>query len=108
MTRQWSTANGPDWVMVCDELGCTTKSEVFPKRQPELELFQERGWFIAAKFGDICPACLAKGAKPTVKPYRTRPLNLPRSYSELTPEGKAKLTRAIFGPDGGEELRDGE
>lgn len=59
------------WAMVCDQDGCTTRSEDHP-RQPELEVFQERGWFIARLWGDICPACLAKGVrpKPNVEPYR--------------------------------------
>lgn len=102
MTREWVSESNHDWVMVCDEDGCRTRSEAFPE-QPELEEFQKRGWFIAKKWGDVCPACLAKGVEPKGKPYRTRPLNLPRSYSELTPEGKAKLKQAIFGPDGGDQ-----
>lgn len=57
------------WSMICDLKGCGTRSEGFPE-QPPLDLFQERGWFIAAKSGDICPACLAKGVRPTAEPYR--------------------------------------
>lgn len=59
------------WVMLCDQIGCPTRSEAFPK-EPPLELFRDRGWFIARTFGDICPACLAKGVRPSasVKPWR--------------------------------------
>lgn len=59
------------WAFVCDQHGCDTRSERFPG-QPELEVFQERGWFVARLWGDICPACLAKGIrpKPNVEPYR--------------------------------------
>lgn len=70
MTREWVDEMTRDWVMVCDEIGCGTRSEAFPKAQPPLELFQDRGWFIAALHGDVCPACLAKGVEPTAKPYR--------------------------------------
>ncbi|WP_330253048.1 hypothetical protein OG874_00085 [Nocardia sp. NBC_00565] len=68
MTRQHVSETNRDWVMVCDEEGCATASEVFPK-QPDLEVFHGRGWFIAACSGDICPACLANGVTPTVEPY---------------------------------------
>lgn len=59
------------WEMRCDQDGCGTQSEPFPV-QPDLELFQVRGWFIAKSWGDICPPCLAKGVRPTsrVEPYR--------------------------------------
>lgn len=69
MTREWTNERDRDWVMRCDESGCTTTSEPFSK-QPDLELFMDRGWFIAKKFGDVCPACLAKGVQPRVEPYR--------------------------------------
>lgn len=75
MTRQWAddrlteSKTRPAWVMVCDQKGCTTTSEEFPT-QPDLEIFAGRGWFIAQKYGDICPACLAKGVRPTVEPHR--------------------------------------
>lgn len=63
MTRSWD--EDEQWRMYCDERGCGTRSEQFPT-QPPLELFAERGWFIAKKFGDVCPACLAKGVRSTV------------------------------------------
>lgn len=66
MTRQHDTNR--DWVMVCDETGCATTSEPFPT-SPPLEEFQERGWFAAAEFGDVCPACLATGVTPKGKPH---------------------------------------
>lgn len=69
MTRD--RADSGLWSMVCDQDGCDTRSEGFPG-QPDLELFQQRGWFIAKLFGDICPTCLAKGIRPgpSVEPYR--------------------------------------
>lgn len=71
MTRQHVSDTDLQWVMVCDQLGCTTTSEPFPA-SPRLELFQERGWFIADDFGDVCPSCLAKGVVPTDQPYQPK------------------------------------
>lgn len=68
MTREWVSEKDRRWVMRCDQNGCATRSEPFPK-SPPLEEFQRRGWFVAAKWGDICPACLAKGVEPTAAPY---------------------------------------
>lgn len=69
MTREWVSKKDHRWVMRCDQIGCATRSEPFPK-EPPLELFARRGWFIAAKFGDICPTCFAKGIKPTAAPHK--------------------------------------
>ena len=69
MTRTWISEKDHRWVMMCDQLGCATRSEPFP-REPDLALFASRGWFIAAKFGDVCPHCLAKGTKPTAAPHK--------------------------------------
>ncbi|MET8430109.1 hypothetical protein [Nocardia sp. NPDC004860] len=69
MTREWIDEDIPEWVMRCDEIGCPTTSEAFPK-EPPLDWFMDRGWFIAEKFGDECPMCLAKGIQPKVEPYR--------------------------------------
>lgn len=71
MTREWVSEKDHNWVMTCDQTGCGTRSEPYPK-QPDLVLFQECGWFVAATFGDICPTCLERGIRPsaTVKPYR--------------------------------------
>jgi hypothetical protein len=71
VTRQWISKKDPRWVMVCDQEGCATKSEPFPN-QPDLQLFQERGWFAAKLWGDICPACLARGVQPKGEPWRKR------------------------------------
>lgn len=68
MTREWVSEQDRRWVMVCDQDGCATRSEPFPK-QPDLETFQDRGWFIAMKSGDICPACLARGIEPKGEPH---------------------------------------
>jgi hypothetical protein len=69
MTRQWVSDKDHNWVMACDQTGCTTRSEPFPK-SPDLEIFQQRGWFIGALSGDTCPTCLANGVTPTAQPYR--------------------------------------
>ncbi|MBF5002367.1 hypothetical protein IRT45_35205 [Nocardia sp. BSTN01] len=74
MTRRWVSDNDRNWVMVCDRSGCSTHSEPFPQ-QPPLDMFQERGWFIAKLFGDLCPTCLEQGARPKpgwagAEPYR--------------------------------------
>lgn len=76
MTRQWVSDTDRDWVMVCDQGGCTTRSEPFPK-QPPLDMFRERGWFIAKLFGDICPTCLARGVQPAAKVEPHRVMALP-------------------------------
>jgi hypothetical protein len=62
------------WVMRCDygdgvrgAQRCTTASEPF-EWQPPLELFVERGWFIAKLSGDRCPACLALGRHEGIEP----------------------------------------
>lgn len=67
MTR--SHDQNRQWRMYCDQDGCETRSEPFPA-EPPLQMFQERGWFIAELFGDACPACLARGVHPTVEPHR--------------------------------------
>lgn len=69
MTREWVSTTDQRWVMACDQIGCRTRSEPFPE-QPNLALFQARGWFVAQPWGDICPACLARGVRPTARPYR--------------------------------------
>ena len=70
MTRTWISEKDRRWVMICDQLGCATRSEPFPAgRQPDLAIFAGKGWFIAKKFGDTCPACLASGVKPTAEPH---------------------------------------
>lgn len=63
------------WIMRCDaglfsgtRKRCETVSE--PSwSQPPLWHFVMDGWFIAAKHGDICPACIAEGYKPTDDPH---------------------------------------
>lgn len=67
MTQIWK-GETRTWVIVCDETDCATTSEKFP-HLPDPDLFIERGWFMAELFGDVCPACLAKGVKPTATPY---------------------------------------
>lgn len=72
MTREWVSEQDHRWVMVCDQAGCETRSEAFPN-QPDLGIFQGRGWFIAKKWGDVCPSCLASGAEPTGPAHRPFP-----------------------------------
>jgi hypothetical protein len=73
VTRTWVGAKDDRWIMICDQIGCVTRSEPFPPGvQPPLEIFAERGWFIARKFGDVCPACLAAGVVPTVERWTPR------------------------------------
>lgn len=63
MTRAWVSRTDERWVMKCDRLGCTTTSEPFPAgRQPSLDIFRARGWYIAPLFGDRCPACVGVAA----------------------------------------------
>lgn len=64
MTRTWISDTDHRWVMLCDQQGCATRSDPFPK-EPRLEIFRAQGWFVARRFGDICPACLAAGVTPT-------------------------------------------
>jgi hypothetical protein len=59
------------WVMRCDVrksgsgTRCTTESEP-AANQGDLppSMFRDQGWFIAIRFGDICPSCLASGVVP--------------------------------------------
>lgn len=77
MTRTWISDSDQRWVMLCDQLECTTRSEPFPEgHQPDLSLFAERGWFIAKKFGDTCPQCLAAGVQPTAEAHSLSALML--------------------------------
>lgn len=84
MTRRWvddhkKKPRDKRWVMHCDYGDgahgadrCTTQSEPFVW-QPPLELFIERGWFIAKVFGDRCPACVALGRHEGIEPSRLMP-----------------------------------
>ncbi len=72
MTRHWVSDSDRRWVMACDETGCKSKSEPFT-RQPPLEMFLDRGWFVARHFGDVCPSCLARGVRPSVEPLERQP-----------------------------------
>lgn len=76
MTRQWvddhkKKPRDKRWVMRCDHGSgaqrCTAASEPFVW-QPPLELFVERGWFIAKLSGDRCPACVALGRHEGIEP----------------------------------------
>lgn len=80
MSREWVDDPKPNpvdrrWVMRCDAYmfsggrkRCPTVSE--PSwGQPPLWHFVMDGWFIAAKHGDICPACLAEGYEPSDEPH---------------------------------------
>jgi hypothetical protein len=69
MTRRHVSDTDTRWVMVCDVPRCRTWSEPF-SRPPALEIFQDRGWFVAKRYGDVCPACLSSGHKPTADPYQ--------------------------------------
>lgn len=62
MTRE-RVHEGSPWVMRCDRPDCTTTSEPFPT-QPDLAIFADLGWFIAKRWGDRCPACVAAGLMP--------------------------------------------
>lgn len=85
MSREWvddhkpPPRRGPDtrdkrWVMRCDrnifgpDPRCTTVSEP-STTEPPLAPFIDQGWHIAARFGDICPDCLAAGHHPTSEPH---------------------------------------
>lgn len=71
MTRSWISDKDQRWVMRCDVVGCTTISEPFD-RQPDLALFAQRGWFIAEKFGDMCPKCLERAGTADLREGGTR------------------------------------
>ncbi|WP_016693296.1 hypothetical protein [Rhodococcus rhodochrous] len=66
MTRAHDAAH--KWRMYCDETTCETCSEPFDT-EPPLNLFVDRGWFIAELWGDVCPDCLGHGLMPTAKPH---------------------------------------
>lgn len=80
MTRQWvddhkKKPRDKRWIMRCDygdgdrsAQRCTAASEPFVW-QPPLELFIERGWFIAKLSGDRCPACVALGRHEGIEPH---------------------------------------
>jgi len=63
MTRRHVSDTDTRWVMACDVPRCRTWSETFTA-QPPLEEFRDRGWFVAKRYGDICPACLSAGVPP--------------------------------------------
>jgi hypothetical protein len=63
MSREWISRKDRRWQMRCDLDGCSTRSEAFD-RAPELAVFVERGWFVASKYGDRCPQCVAAGLLP--------------------------------------------
>lgn len=79
MTREWvdDHKKKPDdkrWVMhwdygdgIREVERCTTRSEPFDQ-QPRLQLFVERGWFVAKGAGDRCPACVALGRHEGIEP----------------------------------------
>lgn len=78
MSREWVDdakllPKDKRWVMRCDRYTdgkrCPTQSEPFVQ-QPPLASFAALGWFIAEKWGDICPTCLAAGYHPKSAPYR--------------------------------------
>lgn len=99
MTRQWvddhkKKPRDKRWVMRCDygdgvrgATRCTTTSEPF-EWQPPLELFVERGWFIAKLAGDRCPACVTLGRHEGIEPSRLMTLgdteNTPTTGPEAT------------------------
>ena len=83
MSREWvddmvpPPRRGPDtrdrrWVMRCDRFGedgrCPTEVGPPSRTQPDLMSFVVAGWFIAHTHGDLCPACLAAGHKPSTPP----------------------------------------
>lgn len=61
MTRTYTKR--PAWTWQCDECG----SEAFLAREqsgpfglPTIEQMRDEGWYIAEKFGDLCPRCHTK------------------------------------------------
>jgi len=60
VTRTRISRKDPRWVMECDREKCTTRSEPFDT-QPDLSIFANRGWFVAASYGDRCPECVGLG-----------------------------------------------
>lgn len=95
MTRQWvddskKKPRDKRWVMRCDygdgvrgAQRCSAASEPF-EWQPPLELFVERGWFIAKLSGDRCPACVALGRHEGIEPSRLMPARDTENQSALT------------------------
>lgn len=61
------------WVMRCDGTpggrACSAVSEPFAS-QPDLRVFRDRGWFIAERSGDLCPACREAGLAMGVIPHQ--------------------------------------
>lgn len=58
MTR--THAKKPAWTWVCDECGREEFIARMQQELPSMEDMRKLGWFIADKFGDLCPKCIAE------------------------------------------------
>jgi hypothetical protein len=78
------------WHWVCDRIGCKTQDPTTTLKRglPSPEDMQARGWFVAQKWGDRCPACVAAGEIPDVEPWRTRTVP-PMTTFTTPPDGNA-------------------
>lgn len=73
MSQNWISRHDQRWQMVCDMSGCPTALEPTRERRALLDLAAD-GWFIARRFGDACPMCVAEGrvtAQPEESLYPT-------------------------------------
>lgn len=60
MTRTYTSK--PVWTWKCDECGREhelAREQSGPRGLATMDEMRERGWFIAEKFGDMCPPCVA-------------------------------------------------
>jgi hypothetical protein len=70
MSRAWVKNQRNRWAMFCDR--CNHQDPEITDRQQPLEVYSDRGWWIAKLHGDLCPACrkqvpVAERAEPFVR-----------------------------------------
>lgn len=103
MSRVWAEEHKreglkPPWRMVCDRLGCSTRTEPRPTENDlPLEEFAQAGWFIASVHGDRCPECVEAAGGLYVVAELARTKGGPGEPHQLTLD---YLDRS-FGPQGG-------
>lgn len=60
MTRTYTAK--PIWTWKCDQCGREhdlARNQSGAEGLPSIDQMRERGWFIAEKYGDLCPPCNA-------------------------------------------------
>jgi hypothetical protein len=56
VSREWVKNQRNRWAMFCDR--CRYQDPEITLRQQPLEVYRDRGWYIAKLYGDLCPKCV--------------------------------------------------